>query len=127
VPHRRARTQLKVLVAGQSETGKTLLIKNLFASYAAAPGWAPTDVSKLSAADFAADSTLFQTLIDGKSDAAGHLDLRYIVQVKEGNGEAARRGGFCIGCLCPTRAHPSNLFPRRRRRWRARLRRAATR
>jgi nucleoside-triphosphatase THEP1 len=82
VPHRVQRKQLKILVTGQPETGRTTAIKNLFASIVQEPDWSPTDVSGLTMADFRSNPQAFTTTIENRPDTAGNLSITYTIQVR---------------------------------------------
>lgn len=82
IPHRIQRQQLKILVTGQPETGRTTAIKNLFASIAEDPEWSPTDVAGLTMDNFRATPELFTTQVTGRSDTGGNLKISYIIQVR---------------------------------------------
>jgi hypothetical protein len=82
VPERPSHLQLKLLVTGQPETGRTTTIRNLFASIAQDPAWHPKDVTGLSMADFQHDPGAFESVIAGVKDAFGHYDITYVIQVR---------------------------------------------
>jgi hypothetical protein len=81
VPHRVERKQLKILVTGQPETGRTTAIRNLFAALAEDPNWAPTDVSGLTMKNFRDNPATFCSTIEDRPDSTGHLSITYIIQV----------------------------------------------
>lgn len=82
IPHRVIKKQLKVLVTGQPETGRTTTIKNLFASIAQKPDWSPPDVSERDLDDFQKSPELFTTSITDCPDTNGNLSISYIIQVR---------------------------------------------
>lgn len=81
IPHRVQQKQLKILVTGQPETGRTTAVKNLFASIVQDPEWSPTDVSGLTMHDFRSNPKAFATTIENRPDTAGDLSITYIIQV----------------------------------------------
>lgn len=81
IPHRVQKQQLKILVTGQPETGRTTAIKNLFASIVEDPDWCPTDVCGLTMADFRTSPDRFTTTVTDRRDTGGHLSISYIIQV----------------------------------------------
>jgi septin family protein len=81
VPERMVPLQVKLMVTGQPETGRTTTIRNLFASVAQDPNWQPVDVSGHNMAHFRDDSASFETTICGVEDATGRHDITYIIQV----------------------------------------------
>lgn len=81
IPHRVQKQQLKILVTGQPETGRTTAIKNLFASIAEDPDWCPTDVAGLTMSDFCATPERFTTTVSNRKDTGGHLSISYVIQV----------------------------------------------
>jgi septin family protein len=82
IPHRVQKQQLKILVTGQPETGRTTAIKNLFASIVGDPEWSPTDVAGLTMEDFRATPERFTTTVIDRGDTGGHLSISYIIQVR---------------------------------------------
>jgi hypothetical protein len=82
VPHRVERKQLKVLVTGQPETGRTTAIKNLFAALAEDPDWCPTDVSGLTMKNFRDNPNAFVSTIEDHPDSTGRLSITYIIQAR---------------------------------------------
>ena len=82
IPHRIVKQQLKILVTGQPETGRTTAVKNLFASMVEDPEWCPTDVAGLTMQDFRRTPERFTTTITGRRDTGGHLSISYVIQVR---------------------------------------------
>lgn len=82
VPHRVERKQLKVLVTGQPETGRTTAVKNLFAALAEDPDWCPTDVGGLTMKNFRDNPNAFVSTIEDHPDSTGHLSITYIIQAR---------------------------------------------
>jgi hypothetical protein len=111
VPHRVQKQQLKILVTGQPETGRTTAIKNLFASIVEDPDWCPTDVTGLTMDDFRATPERFTSVITDRKDTGGHLSISYIIQVRPQNPNHAQTVSASLAqhepstecCACPSR------------------------
>ena len=82
LPPRILSKQLKVLVTGQPETGRTTTIRNLFASIAQDPTWSPVDTENLTMEDFRANPAAFTTVIEDCPDVSGRLSMSYIIQAR---------------------------------------------
>jgi hypothetical protein len=82
LPPRILSKQLKILVTGQPETGRTTTIRNLFASIAQDEHWAPVDTENLTMDDFRQNPAAFTTVIEDRPDVSGRLSMSYIIQVE---------------------------------------------
>ena len=82
LPPRILSKQLKVLVTGQPETGRTTTIRNLFASIAQEPAWTPVDTENLTMEDFPSNPAAFTSVIEDRPDVSGRLSLSYIIQAR---------------------------------------------
>lgn len=82
LPPRILSKQLKVLVTGQPETGRTTTIRNLFASIAQNDTWSPVDTENLTMDDFRQNPAAFTTVIEDRPDVSGRLSMSYIIQAR---------------------------------------------
>jgi septin family protein len=82
LPPRILSKQLKVLVTGQPETGRTTTIRNLFASIAQDEHWTPVNTENLTMDDFRQNPAAFTTVIEDRPDVSGRLSMSYIIQVQ---------------------------------------------
>jgi hypothetical protein len=82
LPPRIRSKQLKILVTGQPETGRTTTVRNLFASIAQDPEWSPVDTEGLTMEDFRTNPMAFTSVIEDRPDVSGRLSMSYIIQVR---------------------------------------------